>query len=117
MQIEYCFATVSDDVDVSWSMVVWVNHHPKSKKRQYSRHYINILSRLGYLSSFVSSVLADRKQMLSRELRADYQYPHQAPGSNVVNIGRPEVRRILIQWVIIIQFDGVVTDINLARGY
>lgn len=40
MQIKHCFAAVSDDVHMSWPMVVRIDDYAQPKDSEYSWHYI-----------------------------------------------------------------------------
>lgn len=47
MQIKRCFAAVSDDVHMSWPMVVRINDYAQPKDSEYGWHYIKNPNRLG----------------------------------------------------------------------
>jgi hypothetical protein len=40
-QIEYRFVPPTNRMSMCWSMIVWINHNPKSVKPQHRRHWTN----------------------------------------------------------------------------
>jgi len=48
MQVKHCLASVPDNMNVGWAMIVWINRYTQSGNCQYSGHYSKNPSELGY---------------------------------------------------------------------
>lgn len=72
MQIKHCFAAVSDDVHMSWPMVVRIDDYAQPKDSEYGWHYIKNPNRLGLFFGWGKTVKAAQPGFRAARISATF---------------------------------------------